>query len=1057
MAVDEGIRLSLYPAGPDAFRDLDDALIQIKHGDPLAPVTVVGPYVYANLSLRHRLGRSGFANVRFMVLPRLAELLGAPSLASQGRSPLTPILEGALVRFAASESSGVLEGVRAHPSTIRSLANSFRQLRHASAEALERLETQSELQRDVVQAYRRFREAARPYYDREDLANAAATAIHEGTASGLTDLGAVILFQLRDITPGEREMIEALASAWECRAIFALSGDEGADSPVRALAGRLSETLGAPREPNPSASTQSTRLLVAPDPHQEVRWVIRNMMSHSESGVPLHRMAVLYRSQAPYGTLIREELHLAGIPIAGPDSTVLSETAVGRTLNGFIGLWDGELTRDAVTAWLTGCPVKPPGAKADDFSPSWWDAISQRAGIVGGQDQWGERLERYARKMDQLSQRGETLGEVSGTRALGMQSEAVAARAMKDFISDLAEKVVPPADGSAWAEFSDWAKSLLDRYLVHESDLPESEQGALEKIKENLDDLRVLLDDVLPDPTFSDFVQALDESLQRTLGHLGVTGQGVFVAPVYAAAAMEFDVVYVVGMTEGAFPPAVRDDPLIPDRARDASGGPSAGLPLQRARRDDERYAYLMALATAPNRVLSFPRANPAGQRAFYPSRWFLEQASHLEGAPVYTSTFWSLGERPWLTNIPSAEQALAAVASESAADLNDRDLAQLWSWKESGRSLGSHPLAQSGVLAQAMDMGSKRFSDSFSEWDGDVSHLAEGSAMVAALSRRVTSPTSLERWAKCPFSYFLGSVLRLSSLEKPEEVFSITPLEKGSLVHEILEKFVRQPIESKTLPVPGQAWSNEQRSELHSIAQRAFQDAEDRGITGKPLLWQLVKTDILSDLDSFLEADNKQRERFGVSPKIVEARFGMSGDSWPEVSIDIGDGETLRFRGMIDRVDTDVDGKIAIVVDYKTGSARTYDGLKQDPVDGGKRLQLPIYALAVENALGDGIETRAAYWFVSARGNFALLPSEPVSMDEIREPFENAARTIVSGIRNGLFPANPGKMGQYGFENCSYCDFNSLCPTRRDVQWEQKRRDPRLAEYLALSGEGAD
>lgn len=109
MAVDEGIRLGLHPTGPDAFRDLGDALIQIKQGDPLAPVTVIGPSVYANLSLRHQLGRSGFANVRFMVLPRLAELLGAPSLASQGRSPLTPILEGALVRFAASESSGVLE------------------------------------------------------------------------------------------------------------------------------------------------------------------------------------------------------------------------------------------------------------------------------------------------------------------------------------------------------------------------------------------------------------------------------------------------------------------------------------------------------------------------------------------------------------------------------------------------------------------------------------------------------------------------------------------------------------------------------------------------------------------------------------------------------------------------------------------------------------------------------------------------------------------------------------------------------------------------------------
>ena len=197
-----------------------------------------------------------------MRVTTLTFVIGAASLASQGRRPLTPILEGALVRLAASESSGVLEGVRTHPSTIRSLANTFRQLRHASGKALELLDTQSELQRDVVQADGRFREAARPYYDREDLAKSAADAIQGGTASGLTDLGAVILFQLRDITPGEREMVEALASAWECRAIFALSGDEDADSSVRALADRLSKPLSEASKSNTPASKQSTRALM---------------------------------------------------------------------------------------------------------------------------------------------------------------------------------------------------------------------------------------------------------------------------------------------------------------------------------------------------------------------------------------------------------------------------------------------------------------------------------------------------------------------------------------------------------------------------------------------------------------------------------------------------------------------------------------------------------------------------------------------------------------------------------------------------------------------------
>ena len=47
-----------------------------EDGGLLAPVTVVGPSQYANLSLRQELGRSGFVNVRFILLPMLAELLG---------------------------------------------------------------------------------------------------------------------------------------------------------------------------------------------------------------------------------------------------------------------------------------------------------------------------------------------------------------------------------------------------------------------------------------------------------------------------------------------------------------------------------------------------------------------------------------------------------------------------------------------------------------------------------------------------------------------------------------------------------------------------------------------------------------------------------------------------------------------------------------------------------------------------------------------------------------------------------------------------------------------
>ena len=36
------------------------------------------------------------------------------------------------------------------------------------------------------------------------------------------------------------------------------------------------------------------------------------------SAFPFHRMAILYRMETPYASLISEELRMAGIPMAGP-------------------------------------------------------------------------------------------------------------------------------------------------------------------------------------------------------------------------------------------------------------------------------------------------------------------------------------------------------------------------------------------------------------------------------------------------------------------------------------------------------------------------------------------------------------------------------------------------------------------------------------------------------------------------------------------------------------------------------------------------------------------
>ena len=234
-------------------------------------------------------------------------------------------------------------------------------------------------------------------------------------------------------------------------------------------------------------------------------------------------------------------------------------------------------------------------------------------------------------------------------------------------------------------------------------------------------------------------------------------------------------------------------------------------------------------------------------------------------------------------------------------------------------------------------------------------------------------------------------------------------------------------------------------------LAEEAFREAESRGVTGKPLLWDLAKEDILEDLTTFLEEDARLRAANGASRLLPEVRFGLGGAT-PEVF----DEETgIRFRGIIDRLDANSDGSAALVIDYKTGSSRPYANLDKDPIDRGKRLQLGVYSLAARSLYPDASLVRAAYWFTTTGGGFRFYPQRyfDIGDETTAQRFRDGVGTIIDGIRQGVFPANPGNpSGQGGPENCLFCDFDSLCPSRRTEIWERKRSDPLLDSYRQLS-----
>ena len=1046
------MQVYLEPYGRPARERLQALVVEAKAGNPFAPVTVVPPNAYAGIGLRRVLaGDSGLLNVGFMALARLAEQLGAPTMASQRRRPLSAAAEMAVIRKVTMEVVGKepLGSVAGHSTLHQSLQAAFKELVRLTESELDTLAGEGPLRQATVELYRRFRERTAEYYGPEDEALAAAEAVRSGRGQpALQDVGALVFFLLTRPSPGETELLTALSAAAPCSLVVGRTGEAGVDAADGAWWERLSgASADGSQQSSANLGARPESIVSAPDAREEVRQAVRDILQRAEVGVPFHRMAALYRRQDPYAFQLRMELGFAGIPVAGPDPSPLRDSVPGRLLTGMLNVIREDFSRAALMRWLADAPVWNAASNRSASSElQRWEGLSRQAGVVRGLEQWKERLQGLTAGMARRRQGAEERGDLTEAQARGYVDAIACAERLLALVEQLAQ-VKPPADGSPWSAFAMWAKDAIDRYGQGKNDWPTQQQDALGSVESALEELGKL-DSVEPATTLAGFQQALDHALSAYMGRSGATGTGVFVAGLSAATGMEFDTVWLLGMSEGDYPGRSGEDTLLPEyvRAQVLMGA----LPLRREAQLHERRDYLAALAGGERRRLSYSRVDPVTRRSQYPSPWLLEAASTLADERVSSERLHTY-DAPWLTVIESMEDALRLAEGGRAADGHEYDVLALARWQRTDSRLRWHTLAvQGGSLGRALAMERARATNRLTEWDGYVGGIAGSSGRLGVSLSQVMSPTRLEAWATCPYRHFLGNVLNLSAWETPEDVLTISPLERGSLVHAILERFIKEAMDAGA-PSPREGWTLLQRERLREIAQEEFREAERRGVTGRRVLWEVAQEDILQDLERFLDDDEQYRADEGMQPRHSEYAFGFDG---PPVALALPDGGEVRFRGFIDRVDVAQDGRRAVVMDYKTGSSRQYRKMEDDPLMAGKRLQLPVYALAVRETLLPDAALRAEYWFISANGGYIRVP---VTLDAIEAQFRNMVQAIAEGVRGGIFPANPGPPGFGGPENCRYCDFQRICPTNKLALWARKVDSPQVAAYKMLSGGALD
>jgi len=995
--------------GPDAARALA-RLIEVAQGDdPLTRVSVVVPSGPVGLATRRllasgRLGvrRPGIVNVRFLTMAGLAEELGGAKVTRGGRRPATGAVVRAAARSALGRDPGPLFGpVRDHPATLSALAATYRELCHASPATLESLAGAGERAAEVVRLIGAIRCNLAGWYDEVDVAEAACA---EVPVTSMAEVGPLIVYLPLTLAPAHEVLVRAIALRTPVTVVLGATGDPLGDEPAIDLANRL----GGVWPPGLGAPVVAGQLVVsAPSADAEVLMAVRGVMDRHRQGTPLERMALVDGGREPYPRLIREVLDQAQIPFNGKGIRPLSATLAGRILLGVLSLADDDWRRDEVVSWMSSVPLVFRGRP---IPVADWDLLSAEAGITSGLDSWRRGLR----------QRGE--GE------------------LLEFIEQLAMRLANlPVTWRGWSEWSHELLEALSGGPLLTAGWRLEEAAAYTAVEEMLTGLGVL-DQVEPNPGFATFRSALSCELEAPAPQTSRFGRGLLVGQIADLVGLDLDAVFVVGMTDGAFPGGTGDDPLVPDRER----ATHRDIPLRGAWASQSRRDYLAALASAEVRILSYARGDQRGGREQRASRWLLDTLGELVGGGrrLYHGDLSSLDPDPAFVTVSSYTAAVAGAGEPISVD--DRDLRSLLRWTRLGRPVDEHYLVEiDPVLRRGLDTQRGRGSSSFTRFDGRV----EGAVDV-----REQSVTGLESYASCPRRYFFESVLRVGVRERPEEIMAISAADRGTMVHRILEQFLGEQI---ALPrdqriQPTTPWGPADLARLLSVARLVFSDYEQRGLSGRTLFWEVQKAAVTRDLERFLLEDSRYRMQKGAVPEAVEYRFGSDGR--PPVTVRLGDDRVVSFRGSVDRVDrltaTSRGGPVYVVIDYKTGGVYGVDGLDDDPVARGAKLQLPIYGLAMRQQMGAaGVEAR--YWFVSERANFAEYGYELTAAHS--ERVEEVLSVLVAGIERGLFPARPARPAQTSRGNCGICPFDEICPVDRRSSWERKRQDPLLAQYTGL------
>ena len=808
---------------------------------------------------------------------------------------------------------------------------------------------------------------------------------------------------------------------------------------------------------NPQSSTiQFCRLVTVSGANDEIEVVAKEILALAhERGIPFHDVGVVGRTLAGYEDVLPRVFSAHGIPFQATLRRPLGQYPFPQVLLRLLALRLPETDRNAIfdvlhspfVNWRNVCPdIMAP-------RPDLWEQLSRQVGLEQGLRE-PERLVRFFETgvpLPQKRRQGEST--VAGEEVRNLWH-------VLDRLNRLLDAFPEEA---GWEVFTDRVLALMDDVLIspssdivdfglqildlkseisnpqskirnQQSTIQNPQSGVYQAVQECLTEIRALTD-VSGPVQYAEFHATLKRFMEeRVVWNPSQPEHGVRVVDAMAARGLSFRFLFVIGLTDHVFPRHIREDGFLRDAARRFLDV-NLGFKVQEKGRgyDEEKLLfYLLMHAAREGITLVVQRSDEEG-RTSIPS-WYLQEVERcMPGlAPI---------------EVPRAallKRQAAPYADEARWTPRERLIQHVLHRHKPVRTTAFDPewwqVVEKGLAALRVQESARPHLNAY---DGLTGPLPEYWKFLAGHG---LSPTSLQRYATCPFQYFAQDVLglRVSRTTPPSQ--GVSALEVGTLLHGILKEWYGRLAQNgwfeRAAPADFKPFGI-----LNQVAGSVFREFEQLNVVGPALLWEMRQEQIMEILERIFEQD---RQELGHEWLPVLFEIPLKG----EMPFKGAKGKTaLPIAGQLDRVDWSPSRRRYRIIDYKfTGSSvMTEQQLARDVVR-GTRLQPLFYMELAGQGIpplleqmpgqdGRPIACEGIWFYVVAPRE---LPEDqgfvPVAFSadtrgRAAPQLETTMTTLVNGIRQGKFFMVPG-------QHCEWCDVRPVCHRTHQASARRARED---------------